>query len=331
LVERGSKEYFEACAAAKYWVINNRMPEYVSPKAKQVYVQCWHGTPLKRLGYDVVVKMQAALNTTAELAGRFGLDAQKWSYLLSPSPFASEHLSSAFGLTVQQRKKLVIEQGYPRNDAIVATLAAPTSFEAIRAIKEHLGIPATKKVLLYAPTWRDDNYKSGVGYTQNLFLDMQAMQDVLCDDWVILVRAHYYIANQLDLGCWSGFVYDVSRVKDINDLYCVADALLTDYSSVLFDYANTARPVLYFWPDREHYEQDIRGFYFDPATLPGPKCQTTQEVITALETIDAWHDTYGKDYEAFKAEFCCKDDGHAAKRVIEQVFLDRPSVEALTS
>lgn len=322
LVIRGSKEYFETCARAKYWITNTRMAEYIKPKSDQVYVQCWHGTPLKRLGYDVEIETKAALNTTSELAGRFGLDSKKWTYLLSPSPYTSMHLASAFGLDEKRRPEVILEEGYPRNDQIVRTCHNPEKLaNAISSFRNEYGIPADKKLLLYAPTWRDDSHQVGKGYVmEDTLLDFDLLQRMIGEEWVVLFRAHYYIANEFDFSAYSGFVYDVSKVADINDLYIVADALLTDYSSVFFDYANTKRPMLFFWPDWEHYANDIRGFYFDLKELPGPHCYTTEDVVSALTQINEYEKSYGKDYAAFREKFCPKDDGHAAERVIDIVF-----------
>jgi CDP-glycerol glycerophosphotransferase len=240
--------------------------------------------------------------------------------LLSPSPYTSQHLTSAFGRTAE-RQHLVIEEGYPRNDAIITTLQSPRSLEIAEALKRRLGVPLNKKVLLYAPTWRDDLYQTGLGYTQDVLLDLELLHRELEADWVILVRTHYYIANRLNIEQWQGFVYDVSRVEDVNELYIMADALLTDYSSVFFDYANTSRPLLFFWPDLEHYASEVRGFYLDPAGLPGPKCHTSKEVASALNSIDDWYTHYGRAYEAFQQQFCAKDDGSATERVITKLDL----------
>lgn len=321
-IERGSDEYMHTCAHAKYWIFNTRVAEYITPKPDQVYVQCWHGTPIKRLGYDVTIETQNALNTTDELAGRFGLDSKKWTYLLSPSPYTSQHLADAFGLPEGRRPSVVLEEGYPRNDRIVRTCEDPDALSSFVAdFRGRLGIPADKKLLLYAPTWRDDSYKAGAGYVmQDTLLDFDELKKAIGDEWVVLFRAHYYIANSFDFSAYEGFVYDVSKWADINDLYIASDALLTDYSSVFFDYANTRRPIMFFWPDYEHYANDIRGFYFPLDELPGPHCLTNDEVIAAVLDLPAYEDRYGADYAAFREKFCPKDDGHAAERVIKHVF-----------
>lgn len=321
-VARGSKDYFKACARAKYWIINTRIAEYITPKTDQVFVQCWHGTPLKRLGYDVEIETANALNTTQELADRFGLDAQKWSYLLSPSPYTSKHLADAFGLPMERRASVVLEEGYPRNDKIAYLSTHPNELAIEqKRIKEKLSIPENKRILLYAPTWRDDAYQAGMGYVmQDTMLDFNLLKQELGDEWCVLFRAHYYIANSFDFDAYGDFVIDASKREDINELYLTADALLTDYSSVFFDYANTLRPLLFFWPDFDHYANDIRGFYFDLKELPGPHCFTSQEVAVALKKIDHYENNYGEAYAAFREKFCPKDDGDASLRVINQVF-----------
>lgn len=319
IVQRGSNDYFRELASAGTIVLNTRLPEYVYPRNGQVFVQCWHGTPLKRLGYDVQIQMESALNTTGELAYRFGLDAQKWSYLLSPSPYASKHLSDAFGLPETRRDRVVLEKGYPRND--VLALARHGEGEAMRraALRKH-GIPDDKKVLLYAPTWRDDSYVSGIGYTFDYLLDFRRLKEELSGDWVVLFRAHYYIANEFDFSAFDGFVLDMSKVDDINELYIAADVLLTDYSSVMFDFANLRRPMMLYVPDRERYEGSIRGFYFDMKEVPGPMCESTQEVFDELRQLDAYFDRFGDLYDRFADRFCPLDDGRSSQRVLMKVF-----------
>ncbi|MDD7430366.1 MAG: CDP-glycerol glycerophosphotransferase family protein, partial [Coriobacteriaceae bacterium] len=320
-VVRGSREYWEASAKSGTWIVNTRMPEYFFPKNDQTYVQCWHGTPLKRLGFDVP-RLDGALNTAEELAGRFKLDSGKWSYLVSPSPYTSLHLADAFGLPKERRADVVLEQGYPRNDRIVRESHDPEAVAALRReICARLGLDPEKKLLLYAPTWRDDCFKAGLGYVmEDTMLDFHALQREFADEWCILFRAHYYIANEFDFSAFKGFVGDASKGVDINDLYIVADALLTDYSSVFFDYANTGRPMMFFWPDFDHYANDLHGFYFDLTELPGPQCRSMDQVIGAIRDFDSYQERYGQSYARFTQKFCPLDDGHAAERVIDAVF-----------
>lgn len=319
VVVRGSREYFDALARAGFIVVNNRLPEYVTPKSSQIYIQCWHGTPLKRLGYDVVPEAGGALNTASELAQRFGMDARKWTYLLSPSAFASEHLADAFGLAREHRAAVVLEEGYPRNDYLARVAKDQRLCVTARA---QMGVPEGKRTVLYAPTWRDDSYASDVGYTFDCLLDLERLKELLGDEWVVLFRAHYYIANKFDFSELDGFVIDASGVDDVNVAYAAADALITDYSSVMFDYAILRRPIILHTPDRLHYEHAVRGFYFPLSEVPGPLCTATDEVAFELQHLESYADRYGEAYERFLAGFAPLDDGCASKRVIERVFFD---------
>lgn len=317
IVSRGSKEYFEALATSEVIVMNNRLPEYVYPKNNQRFLQCWHGTPLKRLGYDVEIDMSGALNTALELAQRFSIDAEKWSFLLSPSPYTSEHLADAFGLSREARKSVILELGYPRNDALVQECDDENSYVYHRGL---FGVPEGKRAILYAPTWRDDSFESGLGYTFDYLLNFDLMRKYLGNDWVVLFRPHYYIANQFDFSSYNGFVIDVSKVEDINDLYLASDVLLTDYSSVMFDYANLRRPIILFVPDCDRYADAIRGFYFDLSEVPGPLCVTTENVVSAIDGLESYDDLYHIDYQSFVERFCPLDDGSASLRVVRDVF-----------
>ena len=314
LVQRGTQAYYEALAVAGTMVLNARLPEYVVPKPDQVFVQCWHGTPLKRLGYDVQVETTNVMNTTAELAARFGLDAQKWTYLLSPSPYTSLHLADAFGVSKERRANVVLEVGYPRNDELVLKRDDEAARDAARVA---LGVPAGKKVMLYAPTWRDDHYTDGLGYSMDVLVDFNELQGKLGSDWVVLFRAHYYIANSFDFAALDGFVIDVSKAGDINQLYLASDVLVTDYSSVMFDYANLHRPIVLSCPDIDEYAGATRGFYFDINQVPGPLCLTTDELAGALQKLDTYQEDYGAEYDAFCEQFCPLDDGHASERVLD--------------
>src|SRR5699024_9544165 len=121
--------------------------------------------------------------------------------------------------------------------------------EEHQTLKRKLNLPLDKKVLLYAPTWRDDEFYSKGNYRFTLQLDLQKMQDELGDEYIILLRMHYVIASQLDIFEFKGFAYDYSDYDDINELYLVSDVLITDYSSVFFDYANLKRPILFYTYD----------------------------------------------------------------------------------
>lgn len=315
LVTYRSREYFKAFATAKYWIVNGMLPLRITKRPGQVMVQCWHGTPLKRLRSDIIEDTQNAMNSRQDFIRKNLIDARRYDYFISPSAFATEQFVSAFGIKKMQKEGRILEIGYPRNDALHRT-----SERNITKRKQQLGIPQDKKVVLYAPTWRDDQHDARVGYTHKNELNFSKLKAELGDAYVVLFRAHYLIANQFDFKQYEGFVYDVSEHDDINDLYLVSNVLITDYSSVMFDYANLGKPMLFYMYDREHYEHNLRGFYFDIAELPGEIIKTQVTLTKRLKNIDTYAEKYQKPYDAFIRKYTYLDDGKAAKRLQGALF-----------
>ena len=126
---------------------------------------------------------------------------------------------------------------------------------------------------------------------------------MLGGEYVVLFRAHYFISNSFDFEAFQGFVYDVSQMDDINPLYLAADVLITDYSSVFFDYANLRRPILFFMYDYEQYKHEMRDFYFDIHMLPGPVLMNQEEVLKTLKNLPDMVDKYEKKYAEFNNVF----------------------------
>lgn len=308
----GGSAFQRAMAGAGYWVFNSTLPEHISPRRGQTYLQCWHGTPLKRLGYDIREEGNA-MNSRAEIRRKYRLEGEKVDYFLSPSPFASACFRSAWQLERWGRGDAILELGYPRNDRL-----ANATPEECQAMRRKLGIPPGKRVVLYAPTFRDDQHVSGTGYAYRPAADFAALREKLGEDYVILFRAHYLVATACDFTAWSGFVLDVSGVEEINDLYLAADLLITDYSSTMFDYAVLRRPILFYMYDLEQYRDRVRGFYFDLDELPGPILRSEDELAPAIRGTE--HFVWDHDWEAFRQRFAPLDDGQAARRVTEAVM-----------
>ena len=311
-----SDDHYRYYATAKYWVTNSRVPDVIPVRKEQVYLQCWHGTPLKRLGFDVKVGGANAKYTPADVSRQYEIDAMKYTYMTSPSRFCTEKFISAFGLDRHNKEDIIIEKGYPRNDFL-----SNHTEEDVNRIKKELGILENKKVILYAPTWRDNQFYGKGKYKFTLAMDLERMRKEFGKDSVILLRTHYYIADSLDLTGLEDFVYNGSTYNDVSRLYLASDICITDYSSVFFDYANLRRPMLFFAYDYEDYKDEIRGMYFDMNTeLPGPILQTNDELVDALHHIDVISEKYKERYDRFYDKFCHVDDGHAAKRAIDIVF-----------
>lgn len=307
-VKRFSKKYAYYLAKSKYLVFNVRQPLWFKKREEQVFLQTWHGTPLKRLVFDQE-EVTAASPTYKK---QFYRQKQEWDYLIAANRFSSEIFKSCF-----MYDGTMLEHGYPRNDLLYSN----NKERFIQKIRRHLGIPNKKKAILYAPTWRDDDYYGKGQYKFQLQLDLSLLKEKLGNEYIVLLRTHYYIADKLDLEGLEEFAYNVSNHDDITEIYLISDICITDYSSVFFDYANLQRPILFFPYDLDKYRDVLRGFYIDmEKELPGPLLFTTQEVIEAIENIEEINTQYQERYKEFYQRFCSLEDGNASKRVVEAVF-----------
>ena len=305
-----SMKYFYYMARAGVLVNNMRQPSWYLKREGVKFIETWHGTPLKKLVFD----MEEVHSASPKYKMTFYKQSRIWDYLISDNAFSTECFKSAF-LFPEDR---IIEMGYPRNDLLYGA----DRDERAADIKEKLGIPKDKKVVLYAPTWRDDDYYGPGQYKFDLPLDLKMMRK-LKDKYFFILRTHYFIADHLQISEEDkDFVMDQSRYNDIGELYLVSDVLITDYSSVFFDFANLRRPILFFTYDLEKYASVLRGFYFDMTTgCPGPLLKTNEEILKALENIEGIEHEYKEKYENFCKQFCYLDDGNSAERIVKATGL----------
>jgi len=319
IVVWGSREHDVAHARCAYWFANTVIPWHLDTRDGQAYVQAWHGTPLKKLGCDIEPGMaNNALYSWRQTHDRYRREGERITHLVTPSQFASDHLCSAMGMSATTCAEKVVEEGYPRNDAL-----ASVPEERVAAIKRRLNLPADKKVVLYAPTWRDDQHESALGYTLDVGVDFAALRQSLGDEYVILFRAHYLIANRFDFNRYGGFVRDASAISDVNDLYVVSDLLVTDYSSVFFDYANLGKPMVFYMYDLDHYTHNMRGFYLSLDALPGPIARTEEQLDVAIRAAGVAEPEMQDRYRQFQERFTYLDDGQASERVLKRVVSRR--------
>ncbi|MGG1572300.1 CDP-glycerol glycerophosphotransferase family protein [Fictibacillus sp. NRS-1165] len=310
--KRFSIKWLFKMARAHYWVTNSRMPLWIPKSKHTVYFQTWHGTPLKRLAADMDEVHMPGTNTKKYKAN-FHKESSKWDYLLSPNAYSTEIFRRAFNF-----HKEVVEVGYPRNDV----LYTKNNPEDIKELKEKLELPQDKKVILYAPTWRDDQFYGKGRYKFDLELDLLQLKEKFGEDYVIVLRMHYLVAENFDLSPYEGFAYDFSYHGDINELYLVSDVMITDYSSVFFDYANLKRPMIFFVYDIESYRDKLRGFYFDfEQYAPGPLVKTTDEVIAAIEKFESDGFTiHSEIFDDFYERFCYLENGQSSHKAVQKVF-----------
>ena len=305
-VKKYSLKYHKMMATSKYWVINTRQPARLVKRPGQVLLSTWHGTPLKKLGFD----MGNIYLNNPRTKDTYIRDSSMWDYFVSPNQFSTPILKRAFAYEGE-----MLETGYPRNDILYNA-----DESMVNQIKENLNLPSDKKVILYAPTWRDDDAYDVAKVKFKLRLELDKLEKAVGDEYIVLVRTHYLITDS-DVGDYGDFAVDVSKYDDIAELYLVSDILITDYSSVFFDYANLRRPILFYTYDLDKYENELRGFYIDiHSEVPGPLLKTTEEVIDALNNIDEIASQYSEKYDEFYERFCSIEDGNASKRIFEKVW-----------
>jgi CDP-glycerol glycerophosphotransferase len=308
-VRRHSSEHYEALARSRYVVVPNYRPldAWLRTPREQVVVQTWHGAPFKKIGFDNERGERASSRDYLDALRR---ESARWDYLLSPNPASTPIMRGAFGY-----EGAMLETGYPRCDMFFR----PDRNVVAARVRERLGLPEGKTVVLYAPTMRDDHRYSGNRFSLDLRLDLEAARAALGDDHVLLVRRHAKVVDTVTTADGE-FARDVSLWPDVNELLLATDILVTDYSSLMFDFANTGRPMLFFTYDLEDYRDRLRGFYFDVERVPGPLLMTSDAVISGIRDAAAVREQHDERYRAFVAAFCTWDDGGASARFVDQVF-----------
>lgn len=309
VVKRFGWRYMYYLATSKFQVINMRQPKWFVKRPGTKFLATWHGTPLKHLVFD----MDNVASANPLYKQIFFQQSRQWDYLVTANQFSVDVFEHAFMYPVAK----MLKSGYPRNDI----LSAPDRDDRARQIKKKLGIPLDKKIILYAPTWRDDDYYGVGDYKFTLKLDINRLKRELGDEYVLVLRTHYFITEHLDTTGFGDFVYNESSYDDIAELYLISDVLITDYSSVFFDYAILKRPILYFVYDYEKYGSVLRGFYLDmEKDLPGPLLKTNDDVLDALHHLPQVTQDYAAAYAKFSQRFNAWEDGHASQRVVEAFF-----------
>ncbi|TPX03789.1 hypothetical protein FJ656_15275, partial [Schumannella luteola] len=290
----GSREWWRVRGSARVLIVNDWLRKRFRRRRHQHVLQTWHGTMLKRLALD-----RAGVGARTRVAVR--RESARWDALLAQNAYSARIFRSAYAFT-----RGTWDEGYPRNDRLVSGADAG-------AIRRAVGIPDDARVVLYAPTWRDDRTEM-VDY-----LDLTTFARELGDDHVLLVRGHSRTLRYgRDLEA-EGLV-DVTSYPNVADLLEVADVLVTDYSSVMFDFSATGRPIIFFTPDLAHYSSDLRGFYFDLlAEAPGPVVRTREELLDAIADADASRHRYRQQAARWRERFTPLDDGDAGRRVVQRM------------
>lgn len=309
-IRKNGLKYLYYMATSKFWIFDTREPSFIPKRPETTYIQTWHGTPLKKLAMDLDFLVISDGMSLEEYKSHFKENTEKWDYLLSQSSYTTEKFKSAFVFDSN-----FLEIGSPRND----TLFKNNNETYINSIKEKFKLPKDKKIILYAPTWRDNDFKSNGIYNFSSEIDLDLMKNELDNDYILIIKKHYLVDDKIDTTLFGDFLYITNDLWDIQDLYLISDILLTDYSSVMFDYSILKRPMLIYAYDYEEYKDSIRGFYFNIYNeFPGPICKETNKIIENIKKNN--FQSYETDYDLFLNKYTDFEKGNASIKLVDFIL-----------
>lgn len=285
--------YFKMALKAKYWVTNTNIERGLKFKKKeQRYLNTWHGTALKLIGNDC--------------PGRTDYNFDTLDYLCVCGDYDERVFRSAF----HAKESSYLRCGLPRNEELWSVNDSKK-----QEIKKKLGLPENKKVILYAPTWREST-DGGKSYAIKPPIHFDKWKKLLGDDYIVLFRAHHQTTKVLGIQ-YDEFVRDVSSYPAVNDLMIASDILITDYSAIAFDYSILCRPIFCYAYDCETYLAE-RGTYFDiDDKYPNKSCRTEDELLNRIKTMN--YETECKNTQRFRDEFVVYGIG-ATKTCVKALF-----------
>lgn len=293
LIDFGGHEYRRALGTSKYLITDNSFPAYFYKRPEQVYLNTWHGTPLKALGRTDIENAVSIANVQANMA--------KADWLLHPNHFTKDIMMKDYMMEQVFRHRTVL-MDYPRNDALYRG-------EFREEIADRFGLKG-KKAIAYMPTWRgvgrDADADSQLTHTKAV---LDGMEKLLRDDEVLFVNLHFLIGSSIDFSEYTK-VFAFPAEYETYDFLAACDTLITDYSSVSVDFAGTGREIILYLYDYEDYKRD-KGFYLDVKELPFKQAGSMEDLDKALHSPR-------REYEMPEA-LMSADRGNSAERLTKLI------------
>jgi CDP-glycerol glycerophosphotransferase len=306
--------YYRALATSGYLINNATFPPDFGKRFGQVYLNTWHGTPLKRMGYDI--------GDPATRVGNVIRNFLNADYLLAANRFMTEQMYESAHLLNEIYTGTIIEEGYPRIDRQFVDAAGLIE---IRQTLEDRGLDISgRQVVLYAPTWKGTNFNRPEDDAAELVARVRNLQELLgTSKYVVLLKTHQ-VVHKYAAGRPEFAEFLVPNEIPTNSVLAATDILVTDYSSIFFDFLATGRPIAFFTPDIGDYS-DYRGLYMQPSTWPGTVSTTLADLAGDILSLgaDGMSAAVASRYEAMKDTYVPNEDGHATQRVIDVVFRGR--------
>ncbi|MGJ1067645.1 glycosyltransferase [Staphylococcus warneri] len=299
-VIKESKSYLKALTTCKYLINNATFPAYFTKKENQVYINTWHGTPLKHMGLDIPHSLIKTQNTMRNFLIS--------DYIISPNKHTTTILDHAFKLSPIYQGNF-LEIGYPRLDLTINSTEAD-----IRKVLSSFIHLNQEKIILYCPTWQGTDVNKPIIKEDNIYNEIKALESIT--GYQVLLKVHPFVYKKI---AHSDNLkpYLIPNTFDTNQLLSVVDLIITDYSSIFFDFLVTDKPIIFYTTNHDEYAR-TRGLYIDTQQLPGPIYTNINDVIQGIQ--NETYKQYDKNYQQFKAQFCSHDDGNACQRLIKAIF-----------
>jgi CDP-glycerol glycerophosphotransferase len=308
--KKNSAAYLMHLASAKYLVNNKTFPAYFIKKPEQVYLNTWHGIALKTLGKDQKGSMGQYRNAAVNFLHT--------DYLVVPDKFMADVLLNCTD-TQTFYPGWIVDEGYPRTD-----LSYNTPMAEMKAfLEEQIHIDVSQKLVLYAPTWRGE-VGASIDITGDVLKNVEELNRTMPEGYLLLLKIHDRTYTFVKENPSLQKIVNVPDWIDTNELLAGIDILITDYSSIFFDFLKLDRPIIFYAYDREYYEAE-RGMYMDYDDMPGPICATAKEVTDAIADMDRIYRQYREKREAMLATYCYREDGHCTERVVDIAFRGKTS------
>lgn len=283
-------------ATARYWVRSQSFGGFLKKRKGQIYIQTWHGHgALKKMSYDVESLKKD--NNGEELD-----HVRDWDYFISTDKLDGDVIKSSTNY-----KGKILELGAASLDLLVQR-----DKKKINKIKEELGIKSTKKkIVLYAPTFREKDLEANL-----VTVPIEKLKSL--NEYIFLVRLHPLIEEKVDKRIFSKNIIDVCDYYDVSNLLLITDILISDYSSIIYEFAVLNRPMILYAYDYDSYLKE-RGFYVDYLTLPGPICYTQNQLYECINKQKYNQKKYGNQLKSFNNKYNKLNDGHATERIVNLI------------
>lgn len=304
-VERGSIEYADTLLKAKFLISNSTLESFFVKRPDQIYINTWHGTPLKFMGFDI----PGMVNHSQNVLRNFLMA----DYIISPNAHTSKIFIESYKLNGIYEGE-ILEGGYPRIDM---TINGDKNFikNKIKACGTKI---SDKPIILYCPTWKGTEVSNASDDINQIIKETLILVKEFGNEYDVLLKVHPFVFNKIrEEEEISNYL--ISDLIDANELLGITDILVTDYSSIFFDFLVTKKPIIFYSWDKDLYQEN-RGMYLLDSELPGPVSENITELIANIRLVDSNQREFLKKYDDLASRMVPYDDGNVTTKYIDYIF-----------